>query len=265
MLRHILILTIFLLVCNVGQSQIDINYKLEAGISFSQLPRSYLSTNSRNDKIKEITTPLPGPLLGFHGQLTARKCYQFTIGLQYQMTGKCYHYHRDGNDLLYSANYTSDTWENLSFHKLCIPLTIGYNFKTHKINPTIFIGLRPNFILTGRYYYKYKFDHDNNTKDLTREQNFDLFDPNQNAKHFNNQFLLGFSVSTGTHLEFVLNFILGQGISFEKYIGPSPFIIFLNNDFSISIKYKIGQPEKGVPTTGKKLAALNNVYKKLPR
>ncbi|MCK4346278.1 MAG: hypothetical protein KAX05_13425 [Bacteroidales bacterium] len=216
--------------------------------------------------MKQTTIPLPGPLFGFYGQLTARKHYQFSIGMQYQMIGKYYHYHRDGNDLLYNANYTSDEWENQTFHKLCVPLTVGFTFRIHKVHPSIFIGYRPNFFLTGRYYYKYNLNHDDNTKDLITERKLNPFDPDQckiQAKHFNKQFIFGLSVSSGQHLEFMVSIIPGQIISYAEY---KPYYNgFTNSDLLLSIKYKILQSTKEISTTDKKLAALNNVYKILPK
>ena len=77
MLRHILILTIFLPVCNVGQSQITFNYGPEIGLGFSQLPRFKSSTTiGLHDKVRRTTLPLPGPLVGFNGQLTAKNHFQ---------------------------------------------------------------------------------------------------------------------------------------------------------------------------------------------
>jgi hypothetical protein len=209
--------------------------------------------------------PLPSPLVGFNGQLTAKNHFQFSIGIQYQMTGESYHYHRDGTDINHNAKYISDEWENQTYHKLCIPLTAGFTFRIHSIHPSIFIGYRPNFIFAGKYYEKRYFNHDDNDRDIIIERRLNPFDPDQceiQAKHFNKQFIFGLSVSSGQHLEFMVSIILGQIISYAEY---NPYYKgFTNSDLLLSIKYKILQSTKEISTTDKKLAALNNMYKKLP-
>ncbi len=124
----------------------------------------------------------------------------------------------------------------------------------------------------GKYYNKHNFNHDDDARDKIIERRFNPFDPEQCEilpKHFNKQFIFGLSVSTGQHLEFVINFIPGQIISYAEY-APAGFCAtgyykyYRNNDFLLSIKYKILRSTKGISTTDNKLAALNNVYKILP-
>ena len=266
MLRHILILTIFLPVCNIGQSQITFNCGPEIGLAFSQLPRFKTSTTiGLHDKVRRTMLPLPGPLVGFNGQLTAKNHFQFSIGIQYQMTGEYYHYHRDGTDIIHNAKYISDEWENQTYHKLCIPFTAGFTFRIYKVHPSIFIGYRPNFFFAGKYYNKNVFNHDDDARDKITERRFNPFDPEQCEilpKAFNKQFIFGLSVSTGQHLEFVITFIPGQIISYAEY-APAGFCAtgsynyFRNNDFSLSIKYKICKSTKKISTIDDKLAALN--------
>ena len=154
-IRLLTLLALLLTFSRTGWTQTSFKYGPELGVSVSQLPKinSY-NVESRGDQVSEKTVPLISPLLGFYGQVILKKHLQFTGSLQYQITGKRYHYHRDGNDLLDGGTYTSDEWENQTFQKLCLPLTIGYLFRTAKLQPSIFAGIRPNFIFSGKYYQK---------------------------------------------------------------------------------------------------------------
>jgi len=235
-----------LLIPEQGWAQVSFNYGPELGISISRFPSSDSYTiESRDDKVSVKLLPLISPVIGFHGQILVKNRLQFTGSLQYQMTGERHHYHRDGNDLLYGGTYTSDEWENQTFQKLCLPLTIGYLFRTTKLQPAIFAGIRPNFLFSARYYKKNEYnDHEDDTKDVTRVNKFNPLDPSEAelpAKRFRNQVLVGASTLLSQNLKLTLTCNVGHSIiyeqyksnGFENYSGKS----ILNSDLNISFAY----------------------------
>jgi len=180
--------------------------------------------------------------------LSIKKHFLFTAGLQYQLTGQRYHYHRDGRiprDYSIPAffTYTYDKWEQQTFHKLGLPLTIGYTFKIGKAQPSIFIGFRPNLFLTGKYYYKSVFDATDNSEDETRENEYNPVDPDQAGepvKRLNNQLLIGLSALIGQHFKINLNYNRGLDIYYSEYeqTGWEPrYTYFQNSDFGLSVTY----------------------------
>lgn len=239
-------LIVFLTFSQVGQSQTIFNYGIELGVAFSQFPqnKSYI-IQERNDIVSETTNPLYSPLLGLTSNLTIKKHFQLSAGIQYQMIGERYHYHRDGNDLLYNATYKHDQWRNQTFHKLCFPVSAGLTIKVWKLQPSFYIGYRPNYIIAGKYYYKNVFDHEDLSKSSTTEKKLNIFDTNDfelPPKKFNSQFFYGISIPYG-HYEFTINYYKGVQITYAEY-KPIDFCAtglitsFQNNEFSISVKYK---------------------------
>ena len=153
MIRNgIIILIVSLSIPQYVSPQVSFNYGPELGVSLSQLPRVHKKTVLTDD-FSESTRPVISPVIGLSGQLKINKHFQFTVGIQYQMSGKRYHYHRDGRiPRTYSIparyTFTLDKWEDQVFHKLSMPLNIGYIFNRSNVQPAIFIGYRPNLFLT---------------------------------------------------------------------------------------------------------------------
>jgi len=144
--------------------------------------------------------------------------------------------------------YTSDTWENQTFHKLCLPLTIGYTFKIWKIQPTVFVGLRPNLFLTGKYYYKSVFDATDNTEDQFRENEYNPVDQAEiPINRLNNQLLIGFSTLIGEQLKISLTYNKGQEIhysEYEQYGWEKHYSYLKNSDYGLSLSYFFKTIEK---------------------
>lgn len=240
---HLFLLTLITLTnfSQVGQAQTNFKYGVELGFAFSQFPKSnsYI-IQTRNDKVTGTTIPLLSPLIGLKTELTIKKHIQFGAGFQYQITGERYHYHRDGNDLLYGATYRTDVWENQTFQKLCLPLTAGLTIKIWKIQPTIFIGYRVNYFLSGKYYSKSVFDHDDSSRDITSEIEFNPLDRNEievTVKHLQRQFLYGFSNSIGQHLKISVTVNSGRSILYSQSAISCLGYSFQNNDYLATVTY----------------------------
>jgi len=123
------LLTIALLsTFQIAFSQIKFSSGVAVGINSSGLPTTekYIIA-SRNDVVKETNRPIISPLLGIWTRVNWGKHIYTNLGLQYLRVGNKYHYHRDGNDLLYGGTYTSDQWRNQIFiscqcrYRLAIP------------------------------------------------------------------------------------------------------------------------------------------------
>lgn len=233
----------------VGQAQVALNYGVELGIAFSQLPK----TNSynikiRNDKVTEKTAPLLSPLIGLTSELRIKKHLYFAVGLQYQKSGQRYHYHRDGNDLLYGGTYRSDTWENLTIHKICLPISIGYSFKLWKLKPTLFIGFRPCNFLAGKHYTKNKFDHDISSKDITNENVFNPLAVNEtgyrNIQRNQNQLSVGVNTLINQHLKFSVSFHSGAQLYYAENSTSCFGYSLHNNDCVVSMAYLFSSPKQ---------------------
>lgn len=159
-----------------GFSQINFRVGLDAGIS-----RTY-----RQNLIIGKLPPFFSPLFGISGLLNFPSHHvRLTMGFQYEKVG----YHEGGS-------YPN---ENV-FNKLSIPITTGLMLGTSKINPVVYIGYRPNILLSGTYQ-EYGV--------ISNPFNFE-YPP----KRYTNQFIIGFSASLIKNLIFNLSYCAGQSIEF---------------------------------------------------
>lgn len=244
-----------------GLAQTTFNYGPELGFSFSHFPTKDEHTNI-TDLITTKTNPLISPLIGFFGQLTIKKHFQFMAGLQYQMTGTRYYSHKDGRiprdpNIPAFFYYTQDEWEQQTFHKLCLPMTVGCSFIMGKVQPSIFFGFSPNFILTGNYYSKLVIDATDNSEDYESENKYNPVDPDDAGipvDKYTSQLLFGLSVSIGQHIRITLNYKFGQDISYAQY-PPSGGEVWMtsmkNRDFGISVTYLLKPLTRMIETTYK--------------
>jgi len=247
MRRYILIQTLLILTASteVGLSQSSFKYGVELGLSISQIPinDTYTSQNGINS-IYSKDTPLFGPLIGLSSEVTLKKHFQFSLELQYQLAGhrSYYQYYRHNNPN--GLDFTSDVWENLTFHKLCLQLTAGFTVKIWKLQPAIFIGYRPNYFILGKYYSKEIYDSDIDSLCHTSEYEFNPLDKNKMGfpvKHFHQQYIVGLSSLIGQHFKFsaaVAGDGRGQIYYSENAESCMPYS-FYNTDYFVTITYFI--------------------------
>lgn len=254
MTNKIFILVILLTISKFGLTQIWYNYGIELGPSFSQFSKSDSYIES-TDRVTIKSNPIISPLIGLTGQLIIKKHLQVSIGLQYQMIGMQYNYHRDGriprnnNPALFY--YTQDDNEKQLFHKLCIPLIFGYKFKVLKMQSTIFIGYRLNRFITGEYSFKTNFNATIDSEDYKYEYKFNPVNPNETAFTmitYSQQFLIGISTSLGQHITISFYFNKGQIITYSRYMsfGTEDCIGmgFNNSEFGINVTYYLKSLEE---------------------
>ena len=234
-MKKLFLVSIVAFTLTAVHGQTTLKYAPELGLAFSQFPKN----NSYSENGTMTTTPLYSPLIGGITELTIKKHLQFTTGLEYQMTGQRFHSHQNGYNI-YNGNYTSDTWEKQTFHKLCFPMTVGFKFKIWKLQPSLFAGYRLNYFFAGKYYSESVVDHDNPARNTTTENEFNPFDGDKlewPIRHFNNQFLYGISTSIGQHLKISFTFNSGRQFSYKESAISCFFYSFPNNDYLTTVTY----------------------------
>lgn len=239
----------------VCQAQATFRYGAELGFALSQIPiRHTYTIPYRNDEVTETYRPLVSPLVGLTTDLTIIKHLYFSLGLQYQMTGQRYHYHRDGNDMLLGNTYRSDNWENQTFHKLCLPIAAGFTSKIWGIRPAFFIGYRYNYFIGGKHYSKVLFDHDDPSKNYGHERAFSPFDPKRTGwtiDRFLPQLFCGFSASVKDNFKISATLNTGGMIPYDEWEFSCLPHSFINHDYVVSMAYLFA-PAKKKADSGKK-------------
>jgi hypothetical protein len=188
-LYKLLLVTAFLVFSQPGFAQNISTLGLELGITFSQFPK-WEYQNMANTKITDY--PLPGPMIGISDKWELSKHFYVTSGFQYQMAGRIYHIYEKYN------NYSSS--DNITIHKICIPLDLGFGFKIGKFKPSFYLGLRPNIWLAAKETDGYS------KQDLFQKGS----DGGKPPKRLLCQFSTGFSCPAGRHLQINGNFNYGN-------------------------------------------------------
>lgn len=219
---------------------------IELGIAFSQ----FKTGNDISQYGETVTTtikPVISPLISVSKDWPLAKHLKIITGLQYQMTGKrsyVYTYYP------FSASYSRE-WETIKMHKLCLPVSLGYEFKIGNFQPFLYLGLRPNILLAGSTYSKFHeivilSPGDQNSIDYNEEQN--LFNKNEYyipPKRIFIQYSIGLSTSISRHFKININYNRGYNYytsifvehgNYSTYSWREKFSI-PSSDYVISIKY----------------------------
>jgi hypothetical protein len=142
--------------------------------------------------------------------------------------------------MLNGGTIISDVSEDITFHKLCLPLSVGFTVNIWKLQPSIFVGYRPNYFLSGKYYSKSVFNHSIDSLDMIGENTFnplDASDAGWPVKHFNNQFFYGFSTFICQHFKISITINSGNEIYFSQEGGTCLPYFFYNNDYAATVTY----------------------------
>ena len=236
--------TLLIILANLslrGFTQIVINYGPELGFSTSIKERSddgwWGSSKS---------TALFSPVIGLAGQINITNHLQLTSGFQYEMIGSRKH------TLISPSN---EYREKITFHKLCIPLTMGFRFNKKKLHPSIFIGIKPNFFLYGKYYTE-----SNYSPYPINIVEYNPLNPNQAempAKRFKNQYIFGLAGNIRQNLNITASVNIGKDIEFAQHKPQNPNDSFIgrislqNIDCGISLIYLYKYRELGKNTNDK--------------
>jgi hypothetical protein len=215
-LFRLLLVTAFLVFSQLGFAQHVSTLGLELGITFSQFPKL---KDWGNANTISTDNPMPGPLIGISNKWVLSKHFYLTFGFQYQMAGRRYHIYDKVDNYSFS--------DNLTIHKICIPLDLGFGFKFGKFKPSFYLGLRPNIWLSA------KKNNDGYKQNLFQKGSDDYKPP----KRLLCQLSTGFSCPVGHHLQINVNFNYGNNyyvttswyhhIKLKTSISSSDYIISL--------------------------------------
>ncbi len=198
-------------------------------ITFRFGPDVGLSMTSRHVLDYSPPVKLPAflsPLIGISGVLKVSSHMQLSSAFQYETVGF----------------RTQDLYpEKIKFHKLIIPFTIGIILGNSKIRPVVFIGYRPNILLSGTWQEGGSPLNPSGTI-------HNIFNIDFSPKRYTNQFIIGFSTYFGNNLAFNLSYCAGQSIDFgypitftHHYAWQISTMNYMeqlkNNEFSISLTY----------------------------
>jgi len=217
-ISNLLKLVIFLSnIPQFGISQPKSQIGFELGISISQFHTENVYYESWGTRITTKTNPIFSPLAGISKEWLLRNHFQITTGLQYQMSG--YKSYSLTDNLPITDGY-SEEWEILKIHKFCFPLTLQYQFKLFKIKPSIYFGVRPNLILTGKINIKHqdfitppdRIEYNEYGYNLFRDGYF-IIPP----KRIFNQFCFGFSSSIRQRYKIDFNYNMGYNYYKEMH------------------------------------------------
>jgi hypothetical protein len=137
--------------------QIKIHSGIETGVSFSQFP---FHDNADNVLLagkyytnKESDLPAFGALIGVAAQTELSGNWVCDVAFQYQMSGRKLIENAFVNENTTGGNSaaTDDFTETQTFHKLAVPVAVGYNLDLGKRKLGFFLGLRANWLVSGKY------------------------------------------------------------------------------------------------------------------
>jgi hypothetical protein len=178
---------------------------------------------------------LISPVLGVKWLCSKGKYFEFSGGLQYEMFGTRF----QGNNMPASP-YTYI--ENITFHKLCFPLTAGLNIQLGgNFSTIVSAGIRPNLLVSGKYFVERSeqmgsqtYSHQYTYNPLLSEWGFNP------AERFAFQYTFGISARL-KHNEISINYIPGYTIEFERTDYPSYYRGLRNNELNISLIHTFKQ------------------------
>lgn len=140
----LLALLLFMLNC---RGQVDLRIGPSAGTMVSRLPNKSAEAADIEAYIPHVE-PRLGFLVGLNGRLTWHKNWSCVAALEYQNFGESIH----GRYASIGPQQTLYHWEGLidrRFHKLALPVLLGFRFGTGNVRPIIQAGFRTSCILKG--------------------------------------------------------------------------------------------------------------------
>ena len=126
--------------------------------------------------------------------------------------------------------------ENITFHKLCFPLTAGLNIKlSGKLNTIVSAGIRPNLLVSGKYFVDRNVRMGSQTYMLEHTYNPLINEWGLNpAERFAFQYTFGISARLKNNY-ISINYIPGYPITFQRTDYPDYNRELRNNEFNISL------------------------------
>jgi hypothetical protein len=212
----------------------------EIGLACPMFPSYHKSASS-----SEYVIPVLSPSIGIIRDGSSKDHFKFTYGIQYQFIGNR-SYEKDN----FLSWLQVEHWKKQTFHKLCLPITIGYAFTSKKNRLSVYCGLRPNLFLYGKFSEKYLNTYNSGSTNGSEDEwnPFDKDQVHQTAKRITSQFLIGFSTTLGSKLKLAINCSVGGNNKYVRYGTPpgnEEIIDSINNsDLGITLSYGLNQKNK---------------------
>lgn len=234
---------VFFCVTITGNTQTSFNWGPEFGFTFCGLNQTSSETGLF-DVTTYSTMPTKAILLALNTQLDIKKHFNLNVGLRFQTTGQKYESVRTGRMFVSDdemANYvTTNTTEQL-YHKLTLPVSIGFQFHTGNIATNIFVGYNQNYILNGSYIETHNTDCAVDLFDVQYTTGQNPLTATISVNRFSGQLYTGFSFT------YKNSFVLKTEANFGGYLSfaqatPNYFCILYgggmkNNDYVVSLSY----------------------------
>lgn len=241
-----------IIISNHGNSQNKIIPSIEIGISISQFPsKNATVTWQISDSTETKTNPLIGPVIGFSTMFHLSKNIYSMLGLNYQISGtKTYSYSHWIDPNIYPSSYFKN-WQNLKIHKICVPITLGYEFNLKKMSPIVLLGINPNLVLSAKLYEKSFHSQwtepiETTTNLLSKKVDY------QPPKRIIYQLIFGFMIPIGQNTKVSLSYSLGHNYYINTYwvrgnYSRVPYDVktsIKSSDYILSIQYDLIKHEK---------------------
>ncbi|MDX1349179.1 MAG: outer membrane beta-barrel protein [Putridiphycobacter sp.] len=245
-MKYLILISFLSLFVTKGNSQTTFRYGGELGISASVLPRWVNSKIMETDTKYSKLLPIVGPIAGLTLQMTTKDIFQLNIGIQYQLTGYKDYSIRDGRiprvpELPEQFTYTHERWEEQTFHKLNIPMTIGYVFRERKFKHSIFLGYATNIFLSGKYYYAYKTDATDDSQDRSNEHEYNpVSTTGVPIPKIAGQITTGYTLALSKRLSLKATLQYGKSfehLNYKPYGWETYYNYFKNKSIAISAVY----------------------------
>jgi hypothetical protein len=169
----------------------------------------------------------PGPVIGYKANILISNHFNISTGIHYQYTGR--------KKVSGSSGY--EFVDKKIFHKISMPISIGFQFNIKKIQPLFLVGYRPSLILSGSVYQKFAVSPNH----ISTEE-YNPFDPDQvtsPAKRVTGQLFAGLALIINEYFLVGLSFYHGKEIEYSRY--NSQYGVndgrLENNDLNLSIVF----------------------------
>jgi hypothetical protein len=238
---------------------------LEAGISFSGSADEDNRTQYYTEFMSNTTTQIsfesnltPGFLAGLSTELPLKNNIRLTSGLFLQNINT--RYYIEGSQTSIIGVWDFEERGDEKSYKLSVPVTAGYIFSLGKLKPSVNLGARFNYYLSGKITQNFSSSYfsyfENSTTIWSDEGEVNPFGPENEyfvpAKKFVGQLIVGLSSAIGQYFSVNLNYNVGLNNSCEfinVYRGnrsttyDSKYYRISNSEVTVSISYYILRPE----------------------
>ena len=234
---------IFTCVTITVSAQTSFNWGPELGFSTSGLNKTSVET-SPFDVTTSSTIPEKSMLFGINSQLDIKKHFNVNAGIRFQTIGETHESIREGQ--MYITDYVKADYISIYntkhlYHKLSLPLSVGFQFNIGKINTNFYTGYIQNYILDGSYIETNSIDCEDDSRDYFTTKFENPLTAAIPVNRFTGQ------LNTGMSFTYKNSIVLKAEANFGGYLSfavPSPYSFCVlygggmrNNDYTVSVSY----------------------------